>query len=116
MEHMKKLGVSGLVLASGVLIAATGIARAEETGLASIHTWVKAGRKTCLADHFHNGSGNGATRALAERAAVQSWADFTAWEYGGSWGRYALAASKKMTCSRDENWSCDLEARPCRPN
>jgi hypothetical protein len=116
MEHMKKLGVSGLVLASGVLVAATGIAQAEETGLADIHSWVKTGRRTCLADHFHNGSGKGPTRAQAERAAVQSWVDFTAWEYGGSWGRYAIAGSKKMTCSHSENWSCDVEARPCRSN
>src|SRR6185503_14534490 len=80
MGHMKKLGVSGLVLASGVLIAATGIAQAEETG---------------LAEHCHNGGGKGATGSQPERAAVESWGDFTAWEYGGSWGRYAIAGSKK---------------------
>jgi hypothetical protein len=111
---MTKLGACRLVLASGMLLAATGMAAAEETGIAGIHTWVKTGRKTCLADHFHNGSGTGATRAQAERAAIQSWVDFTAWEYGGSWGRYAIAASKKMDCSRSESWSCDVEARPCR--
>jgi hypothetical protein len=113
---MIRLGVSGLVLASGVLLVATGIAQAEETGIAGIHSWVKMGRKTCLADHFHNGTGNGATRPQAERAAVQSWVDFTAWEYGSIWGRYAIAASKKMACSRSESWSCDVEARPCRPH
>jgi hypothetical protein len=113
---MTKLGARGLVLACGVLIGATAMVQAEETGIAGIHTWVKTGRKTCLADHFHNGSGTGATRPQAERAAIQSWVDFTAWEYGGSWGRYSLAASKKMTCSREEGWSCDVEARPCRPH
>jgi hypothetical protein len=113
---MTKLGARGLVLACGVLIGATAMVQAEETGIAGIHTWVKTGRKTCLADHFHNGSGTGATRPQAERAAIQSWVDFTAWEYGGSWGRYSIAASKKMTCSREESWSCDVEARPCRPH
>ncbi len=112
---MAKQGVSGLVLALGGLLAVVGLANAEETGIAGIHTWVKTGRKTCLADHFHNGSGNGETRPQAERAAIQSWVDFTAWEYGGVWGRYSIAASKKVTCARDESWSCDVEARPCRP-
>ena len=113
---MTKLGVSGLVLALGVLLAAAGMAEAEETGVAGIHSWVKTGRKTCLADHFHNGSGRAATRPQAERAAIQSWIDFTAWEYGSSWGRYSIAASRKMACSHSESWSCDLEARPCRPH
>jgi hypothetical protein len=112
---MIKQGVSGLVLALGVLLGTAGMARAEEeTGIASIHSWVRMGHKTCLADHFHNGNGHGATRAQAERAAVRSWVDFTAWEYGGSWGRYSLAASKKMTCERSGSWTCFLEARPCR--
>jgi hypothetical protein len=112
---MTKQGVSGLVLALGVLLATAGMAwPEEETGIAGIHSWVRMGRRTCLADHFHNGNGNGATRAQAERAAIQSWVDFTAWEYGGSWGRYSLAASKKMTCERSDSWTCFLEARPCR--
>jgi hypothetical protein len=111
---MKKVGVSGVVLMLGVLLAGMGHANAEETGLAGIHSWVKMGRKTCMLDHFHNGSGSGATRPQAERAAIQSWVDFTAWEYGGTWGRYSIAAGKKMSCSRSESWSCDVEARPCR--
>src|SRR5262245_5181305 len=88
----------------------------RETGIAKIHPWVKVDRKTCMLDHFHDGSGNGPTRAQAERAAIRSWADFTAWEYGNSWGRYSVAVSKKMTCSqRSGSWSCAVEARPCRP-
>jgi hypothetical protein len=88
----------------------------RETGVAKIHTWVKFGHKTCMLDHFHYGSGNGPTRAQAERAGIRSWADFTAWEYGDSWGRYSVAVSKKMACSRGAvGWSCAVEARPCRP-
>lgn len=88
----------------------------RETGIAKIHTWVKVGRKTCMLDHFHDGSGNGPTRAQAERAAIRSWTEFTAWEYGDSWGRYSVAVSKKMTClQRSRGWSCTVEARPCRP-
>jgi hypothetical protein len=88
----------------------------RETGIAKIHTWAKIGRKTCMLDHFHYGSGNGPTRAQAERVAIRSWADFTAWEYGETWGRYTIAVSKKMTCSPGSGgWSCAVEARPCRP-
>jgi hypothetical protein len=112
---MRKQRVSrcGVVLA--VLLGTMGAAHADdETGVAGIHTWSRVGRKTCLTDHFHNGNGNGATRLLAERQAIQAWADFTAWEYGSSWGHYQLAASKKITCERSGSWSCFLEARPCR--
>jgi hypothetical protein len=88
----------------------------RETGIAEIHTWVKVGGKTCMLDHFHYGSGNGPTRARAERLAIRSWVDFTAWEYGDSWGRYSVAVSRKMTCSpKSGGWSCAVEARPCRP-
>jgi len=112
---MMKLGVSRCAAVMAVLLGAMGAARAEETGIATIHTWVKVGHKTCLADHFHSGNGNGQTRVQAERQAVQSWADFTAWEYGSSWGRYSIAAAKKMNCEQSGSWSCFLEARPCRP-
>ncbi|MBO0763678.1 MAG: hypothetical protein J2P50_03675 [Hyphomicrobiaceae bacterium] len=99
----------------GILLGTMGFAHADdETGVAVIHTWVKVGRKTCMADHYHSGNGDGATRLLATRHAIQSWADFTAWEYGSSWGHYWLAISKKMTCERTGSWSCFLEARPCR--
>lgn len=112
---MRKVGVSGCAVALSILLGAMGMAEADETGVAGIHSWVKVGHKTCLLDHFHDGSGSGPTRTAAERQAIQSWVDFTAWEYGSSWGRYSLAASKKMTCSRSESWSCAVEARPCRP-
>jgi hypothetical protein len=99
------------------LLGATGAAqaRAEETGLAQLHSWVKMGRKTCMADHYHSGAGHAPTREQAERQAIQSWVDFTVWEYGTPWGRYALSASKKITCENPGSWTCFVEARPCRP-
>jgi hypothetical protein len=101
-----------LALAAGGAVAQSSN---DETGIAGIHTWVKLGRKTCMADHFHDGIGTGPTRTQAERAAIRSWAEFTAWEYGGAWGRYSIAASRKATCSREEGgWRCEVEARPCR--
>jgi hypothetical protein len=111
---MRKNGALGCALAVAALMGAGGPLQAEETGVAGIHSWVKVGHKTCLADHFHSGNGSGKTRSMAEKAAIQSWADFTAWEYGSSWGRYTLAASKKMSCDQGDSWSCFVEARPCK--
>ena len=111
---MRKLGVSAAAL-TVALLAGEAVGLSQETGIASIHAWVKVGRKTCMADHFHDGSGTGPTRVAAERAAIRSWAEFTAWEYGDPWGRYSIAASKKATCSQEsETWRCAVEARPCR--
>jgi hypothetical protein len=68
-----------------------------------------------MADHYHDGSGTGSTRAAAQRAAIRSWIDFTAWEYGSRWGSYAAAVSKSMSCSGGGgNWTCSTSARPCR--
>jgi hypothetical protein len=103
-------GVLGLVL--GV---SAGAAQAQETGLAAMHDMVRVGGKTCMTDHFHDGVGMGASRAQAQRAAIQSWIDFTAFEYGGRWGRYSIAASKSMSCSGGGgSYSCSTSARPCR--
>ena len=89
---------------------------AEETGVAQIHAWMKVGRKTCMVDHFHDGSGTGPSRKQAERAAITAWSEFTAWEYGTPWGRYTIAESRKMDCSQSgSGWNCAVQARACRP-
>ena len=91
------------------------IAVGQDTGLASLHDWIRIGGKTCMADHFHDGSGSGATRGHAQAAAVRAWQDFTAWEYGGRWGSYGNAVSKSVSCSGVRgNISCSVSARPCR--
>jgi hypothetical protein len=109
--------MSRFLLLAGMLAMATpSMAQAQETGLADIHEWRREGSRTCMAEHFHDGSGNGATRKNAEASAIASWASFTIFEYGGRWGNYALAASKRMNCSQNgaAHWSCELTARPCR--
>jgi hypothetical protein len=101
-----------VALAWGISV---GSAAAQEVGLAGLHTWVRAGGKTCMLDHFHDGSGSGATRAQAQAAAVRSWIDFTAWEYGRRWGSFANAVSKRVSCSgAGGSYSCSVSARPCR--
>ena len=107
-------GLCALALCVSAPVAAP--AEAQETGVASIHSWVKVGRKNCMLDHFHDGSGTGSTKQQAERAAIGAWTEFTAWEYGSPWGRYSIAVSKSMNCSQSSgSWSCQVQARPCRP-
>ena len=111
---MRKFVVSAGALTLA-LLAGEAVAQSQETGMAEIHAWVKVGRKNCMVDHFHDGNGTGPTRAKAEAAAIRAWVEFTAWEYGNPWGRYTIAASKKMTCSGGSGgWTCAVEARPCR--
>ena len=102
--------VAGLVMI-GVPVSAS----ADTTGLAAMHAKVRKGSKICFLDHFHSGSGSGRTKKAAMRDAIQSWAGFTAFEYGTTWARYRLAASRQMACSRSgKSWQCATEARPCR--
>ena len=119
-----KRAVAGACLAA-LLAVPGGVAEAQskraqeaqESGVATIHTWVKVGRKTCMLDHYHDGSGNGRTRKDAERAAITAWSEFTAWEYGTPWARYTIAESRQTTCTPQSKdaWSCAVQARPCRP-
>ena len=106
------LCAGAMALALGV---SAGAGKAQETGLAGMHSWVRVGGRTCMLDHFHDGSGSGATRAQAQAAAIRSWIDFTAWEYGRRWGSYAAAVSKTMSCSGTRgSFNCSTSARPCR--
>jgi len=111
---MIRIGLSIVAIGVG-LGAACADLHAQDTGLAGLHAWIRLGGKTCMADHFHDGSGSGPTRAHAQLGAIRAWQDFTAWEYGSRWGRYANAISKSMHCSGGRgNVSCSVSARPCR--
>ena len=90
--------------------------RAQETGLASIHSWVAVGRKTCMASHTHDGSGTGKTKKDAEKAAIQSWESFTIWEYGPPWGRFSESVSKTVNCDKNTSseFTCQVNSRPCK--
>jgi hypothetical protein len=101
---------------AAVLMLAPDRGAAEEgMGLSGIHQWVRVGRKTCMLDHFHDGSGIGATKAQAQASAIRAWSDFTAWEYGDRWGKWQLAESKSGGCTGSgKNFSCNVSARPCR--
>ena len=87
---------------------------ANETGFASMHDQRREKGRICMSSHWHYGSGSGATRKAAERDAIKSWADFTAFEYGTAWARFSRAGSKKMSCTQGGTWSCQVEARPCK--
>ena len=92
-------------------------APAAAQALEDLHNQRAEGGRWCMSDHTHTSSSNGgATRAAAEREAISSWAGFTAWEYGNHWGNWRIAGSRTMICSQSGGaWSCQVEARPCRP-
>jgi hypothetical protein len=113
---MRKSAAGICVFALSGMLAGSVSAQQGESGMASIHSWIKVGRKTCMLDHYHDGNGTGRTRALAEKSAIGAWTEFTAWEYGSPWGRYTNAVSKTMQCSQASGaWTCHVQARPCRP-
>jgi hypothetical protein len=69
-----------------------------------------------MADHFHYGSSTGRrSKKAATAAAINSWSEFTAFEYGSAWGSFKRARSKSIRCSKSpEGWGCNVEAVPCR--
>lgn len=88
----------------------------DSTGFAGMHDLRREGGRLCMSDHWHYGTGGPQkTKSRAQRAAIRSWADFTAMEYGTDWARWGRAKSKKASCSRSSGgWDCSVEARPCR--
>ncbi len=73
---------------------------ADDNGLASaIHDVRRESGKLCQVDHWHYGSGVGATKKLAMVDAVGSWQNFTALEYGSDWARFQRAASRNVSCA-----------------
>jgi hypothetical protein len=108
---MKRLLAAALVMG----VALSGSVLAQETGLDNLHTQARVGNKVCMTEHEHYGEGTMASKQGATQAAIRSWADFTAFEYGPPWGSYALAAAKKMECSQTgSQWLCKTSARPCK--
>ena len=102
--------------AVSALLIATPVAFADDTGVATaLHSTMRVGGKMCFTDHSHSGSGTGASRKIAEMQAINSWASFTAFEYGSDWSKLGKAVKKSMNCSGGgSNWSCSLEATPCK--
>ena len=106
-----------LALIAMMMIGAAPAAKADDSGLASIHDIRnEKGSRVCMADHYHDASGTGKTRQEAEADARNSWVSFTIFEYGTDWGSYTLAASQKMECGNAsaQVWSCAASARPCK--
>lgn len=107
--------VCGIVITAAVVMLGT-LAPVSAQGLSELHSKVIVGKKICFADHYHSGSSNGqSSREAAEKAAIRSWVDFTSWEYGRQWGDFWTAVGRRIKCGGSgNNWSCDVEARPCR--
>jgi hypothetical protein len=112
------MSATWIVRAAAAVVATSTIvapAAADDTGFAYIHDLRKEGGRTCFTDHYHYGSGSGATKAAAQKDAIGSWVSFTDFEYGSDWARFAKAASKSVSCSGSGgSFSCQIEARPCK--
>ena len=108
------IGFSAAWLLAAAIAASP--AAAQDGGMSDLHAKVRIGKKTCFADHYHYGSSGGlATRKVAEREAIASWAGFVAWEYGNAWSSYTLAVNKQMECGNSGGgWACSVSAIPCR--
>jgi hypothetical protein len=103
------------VAAAAVMSAMAAPAVADDSGFAYMHDLRKEGGRTCFTDHYHYGSGNGVTKAAAQKDAIGSWASFTDFEYGSDWARFSKAAGKGLTCTgASGSFNCQIEARPCK--
>ena len=101
----------------GILVPVGGAAWADDTGLAgALHDLRREGRKVCIVEHWHYGSGVAATKKAALADATGSWQSFTAMEYGSDWARFQKANSRNVSCSNagGGSVSCSIEGRPCR--
>lgn len=99
------------------VIAFAAPAIADDTGVAqSLHSMGRVGNRLCLLEHSHAGSSSGhPTEKAARAAAVKSWAEFTAWEYGTDWANIRKANRAQIRCSQSSSgWGCDLDAYPCK--
>lgn len=109
-----------LALCAAALIALALInspAQAGETGIASIHAWVRVGNKTCIKEHWHYGNATAATKAEAEKKAVYNWIVYTQLDYGSDWMNYKIGESRHLKCEKFEaGFSCEAAARACKLN
>jgi len=105
-----------LSAAATVLVGLTmARAAADETGFAYTHDTARVAGKLCMTEHYHYGSGSGATKAAAQKDAISSWASFTDFEYGSDWARFGKAMAKGASCSQSgSEYSCQVQARPCK--
>ena len=107
----------GLLTALIATSAPLAVAMADDTGVGqALHDLRREGKRLCFSGHSHSGSSTGeATKKAAEIAAVQSWAGFTAWEYGTDWAQWTKASGKQVSCTQaGSSWGCYAEARPCK--
>jgi hypothetical protein len=103
------------LVAAVAAVCSSAPAMADDTGFASSHTLRKEGGKLCFADHYHSGSGDGATKAAARVVAARDWAGFVDFEYGSDWARFSRASSVSVKYTKAEKgWTAWIEARPCK--
>lgn len=94
------------------LLAVTGFITLAQTHGA------QAAKKSCKPGHWHHGASSSTpykSKSAAKKAAIKSWREFTAWEYGVPWAYWKRSADKIVNCDRHpgKRWTCNVQARPC---
>lgn len=105
-----------LIGAAALAVALLPVPALANSGLDGLHSKVVLRGKVCFSDHFHHGkSVVAASKNAAVKSAIEDWAGFVAWEYGKEWADIRLAEARGKSCSENGGqWSCTLNARPCR--
>ena len=114
MISLKSYGLMAAVIACLFLLVPTISAQAKEN--AEYWPKTRVGGKLCFRSHEHYGeSPPWPSKGGAKAAAIRKWENFTSWEYGKRWGRYASATGRRLSCSKAKgSWVCKTSARPCR--
>jgi hypothetical protein len=95
--------------------AAAAGARADDTGFAYSHDLKKESGRTCFASHAHSGIGEAKTKDKAQAAALKSWYEYTAGEYGSDWARWGRSAGQSVSYTKTaDGWSANISSRPCK--
>jgi hypothetical protein len=105
-----------LALSFGGIFVMTVAALANDTGFAGgTHDLRREGGRLCIVAHTHGGTGTAGTKAVALVAAIKTFVDTTADEYGTDWANWGRSASKSVKYTQTaEGWAAHAEARPCK--
>jgi len=66
--------------------------------------------------HMHAGNAADRSKARSKRKAIKAWRDYTVFEYGSKYGKWAKARKRSIRCSYDREkrvWRCRADAQPC---
>lgn len=110
-----------VILSVAIAAGAFSVTSVGAAGLDKLHKQAVEGGRMCMTSHWHfMSSGAWRSQAAAMAVAQRGWERFTGAEYGAAWGSLKNAAGVDYGCAAttshrgQQQWSCNLKARPCR--